>query len=516
MALVVSSDGTLDPQTAKARNRAVVLAQGGIHAGEIDGKDAGFLLVRELLRGDAGKAVLSKLTLVFVPVFNVDGHERFGKNNRPNQRGPEEMGWRTTAGNLNLNRDYMKADCPEMAAMLKLLHAWDPIMYVDLHVTDGADFQPVIAVTVNPSLAGPESLMRAGYLLTTRVRERLEKQGHLPVSFYPAFVKDEDPASGFAAWVSPARLSDGYWGLNNRIGVLVETHSWKEYGVRVKATHDALLDLLELTAQDATDWTKAAQLADNEGASIAAKDVVLQYEPTKKAKTIDFRGYKYERVLSPVSGRFYTKYDPSQPQIWKVPLFTELKPQVTVKAPKGGYIVPAAHAGWVQEKLSLHGIHFEILSGPRVAKNWQVEAFRAEEFQFAGQPREGRQTLTVTGHWAKESAHVTEGSLFVPIHQSKARLVVYLFEPLSGESFLNWGFFNASFEKKEYLESYVAEEVARTMLAEQPGLAEEFRMWLANHPEAARDPDRRLEFFGRRHPTWDDRYALYPILRTDQ
>ena len=158
LALVASADGSLDPQAAKAKNRPVVLVQGGIHAGEIDGKDAGFLLLRELLRGEIAPGILSKLTLVFVPVFNVDGHERFGKYNRPNQRGPEEMGWRTTAQNYNLNRDYTKADSPEMAAMLKLLHAWDPILYVDLHVTDGGDFQPDVSLTVAPVAKRPRGV----------------------------------------------------------------------------------------------------------------------------------------------------------------------------------------------------------------------------------------------------------------------------------------------------------------------------------------------------------------------
>ena len=127
VALVVSRAGTLSAEEARRRKIPVVLIQGDIHAGEIDGKDAGFLALREMLEGRAARGALEKTVLVFVPVFNVDGHERFGKWNRPNQRGPEEMGWRTTAQNLNLNRDYVKADAPEMQAMLRLLGEWDPI-----------------------------------------------------------------------------------------------------------------------------------------------------------------------------------------------------------------------------------------------------------------------------------------------------------------------------------------------------------------------------------------------------
>ena len=261
LALVASADGVLDPHAAKARNRPVVLVQGGIHAGEIDGKDAGFLLLRELLRGEIEPGILSKLTFVFVPVFNIDGHERFGKNNRPNQRGPEEMGWRATATNYNLNRDYTKADTPEMAAMLKLLHLWDPILYVDLHVTDGGDFQPDVSLTVSPSLKGPAALTRAGARLGERAKRIMEAKGHLPLLFYPQFVKEDEPLSGFATWVPSARYSEGYWELNNRIGVLVETHSWKDYPVRVKATHDSVAAMMEIAADESDEWRSRARQA---------------------------------------------------------------------------------------------------------------------------------------------------------------------------------------------------------------------------------------------------------------
>lgn len=513
LALVVSADGVLDPQAAKAKNRPVVLVQGGIHAGEIDGKDAGFLLLRELLRGEAAPGILSKLTLVFVPVFNVDGHERFGKNNRPNQRGPEEMGWRTTAQNYNLNRDYTKADSPEMAAMLKLLHAWDPILYVDLHVTDGGDFQPDVSLTIHPSLKGPEALTRAGARLAARAKQLLEAKGHMPLLFYPEYVKEDDPLSGFQLYVSTARFSEAYWGLNNRIGVLVETHSWKPYAVRVKATHDAVLSLMEVAAEEAGQWFRAARLADDEGLAIGGKEVVLRYEATKNAQTIDFPGYEFQRVLSPVSGRLYTKYDSSRPQVWKVPLYSELKPSVTATAPKGGYIVPKAYAAWMSGKLTLHGISYQVLPP---AASLDVEAFRATEFHFGNESYEGHQPLTVKGKWAKEKREIPAGSLFVPIAQPRARLVLQLLEPGSAESFLSWGFFNTAFEMKEYMEPYVNEEVARRMLAEDPRLEGEFRALLREHPEFARSPEKRLEFFYRRHPSWDERFALYPVLRTDR
>ena len=123
VALVVSQDGTLTADAARRKQRPVVFFQGGIHAGEIDGKDAGYWLLRDALQGKVLPGALKGVTAVFVPVFNLDGHERFGPNHRPNQVGPEEMGFRTTAQNLNLNRDYAKVDAPEMALLLKYLTA---------------------------------------------------------------------------------------------------------------------------------------------------------------------------------------------------------------------------------------------------------------------------------------------------------------------------------------------------------------------------------------------------------
>lgn len=220
-ALVASRTGALTADSARLANAPVVLVQGGIHAGEIDGKDAGFLALRELLHGTAAPGALDRLVLVFVPVFNVDGHERFGRWNRPNQNGPEEMGWRTTAQNLNLNRDYMQADTPEMQAMLRLVEAWDPLAYVDLHATNGAKLEHDIAVMVEPIDAGDAPLRTVGRALRDGTLARLSAKGALPLPFYPSFDVTDDPQSGFTHRVSPPRFSQSYIQSRNRIGMLV-------------------------------------------------------------------------------------------------------------------------------------------------------------------------------------------------------------------------------------------------------------------------------------------------------
>ncbi|MBB3832237.1 hypothetical protein FHR55_000403 [Xanthomonas arboricola] len=512
-ALVVSTSGALDAPSAVQRKLPVVLIQGGIHAGEIDGKDAGFLALRELLDGKAGKGVLDKLVWVFVPVFNVDGHERFGAWNRPNQRGPEQMGWRTTAQNLNLNRDYVKADAPEMQAMLRLVQQWDPLMYVDLHVTDGAKFEHDVSVQMEPVHAGDATLQRDGTRWRDAVLADLKKQGSLPLPYYPSFVHEDDPASGFADDVSPPRFSHGYFLLRNRFGMLVETHSWKDYPTRVRVTRNAIVSVLQQTARNGTQWRADALAADQRAMQLAGTSEPLSFAAGPQARTVAFRGYAYTRTPSPISGALMTHYDERTPQIWKVPLRDQIKPDVVVDAPRGGYLVPAAQAALVGEKLRLHGIDFMTIGS---AAERPVQTFRAGKASAAARSNEGHQNLQVSGQWRDETRAVPAGSLFVPIAQPKARLVMAMLEPQAPDSLLQWGFFNTAFERKEYMEAYVAEEVARDMLANDAALKAQFEQRIASDPDFAKDPQARLEFFVKRHSSWDERYQLYPVLRTAQ
>ena len=510
-ALVASTSGALTPEQAQRRGLPVVLIQGGIHAGEIDGKDAGFLALREVLEGRAANGALDKLVWVFVPVFNVDGHERFGAWNRPNQRGPKEMGWRTTAQNYNLNRDYLKADTPEMQAMLQLVQRWDPLVTVDLHATNGAQFEHDISIQVEPVHAGDAGLRTAGLALRTGVIDDLAKQGSLPLPYYPSFVVQDDPTSGFEDGVPPPRFSHGYFLLRNRIAMLVETHSWKEYPVRVRITRNTVVSVLEHVARDGASWLTTAKQADIAAASLGGRQEPLTYVAAPAARTVEFRGYAYTRTTSDVSGALMTRYDETTPQVWRVPLKDDIRPGIVVEAPGAGYLVPAAEAAWVAAVLKTHGVEYRLLG-----KAWQGDAqvFRATKSSFGSASVETHQRLTVEGDWTRESRATPAGALFVPIAQPRARLVMALLEPKAPDSLLAWGRFNNAFERKEYMEDYVAEAVAREMLRD-PAVKAEFERRLREDTAFAQSPAARLEFFYRRHPSWDERYQLYPVLRVD-
>jgi hypothetical protein len=510
--LVVTRTGAFTPEAAAAGHLPVLLVQGGIHAGEIDGKDAGFLALREVLDGKAAPGALQKQVWLFVPVFNVDGHERFAAWNRPNQRGPEEMGWRATAQDYNLNRDYMKVDTPEMAAMLALVDAWDPLATVDLHVTDGAKFQHGVSVEVQPALAGDASLAADGRALQSAVIAQLDAKGAMALPFYPSFVENDDPASGFAGWLKSPRYSDGYFWQRNRFGMLVETHSWKDYATRVRITHDAIVALLEQVRDHGAAWRADADAADVRATLMAGTTVPLDWKPTDRVRMIDFQGYAYTRTPSDVSGTSWTQYDETKPQTWHVPMRDEMVPAHVAVAPRGGYIVPIAWASIVEPRLRAQGIRYRRLDAALPAAT--VQAYRASSFEFAKQSFEGHQRLSIEGEWKPETHALRAGSLFVPIAQPEARLLMGLLEPDAPDSLLQWGYFNNAFEQKEYMEAYIAEEVARGML-QDPAAKAEFEQRLREDKAFAASPRKRLEFFARRHPSWDDQYGMYPVLRTD-
>ncbi|GAA0753048.1 M14 family metallopeptidase [Ideonella azotifigens] len=514
LALAISQSGALTPEAARQRGLPVVLIQSGIHAGEIDGKDAGFQVLREVLDGQAAPGALKHAVWLFVPVFNIDGHERFGAWNRPNQRGPEEMGWRTTGQNHNLNRDYLKADAPEMQAMLGLVRDWDPLATVDLHVTDGAKFEHDVAVMVEPVNAGDEALRSVGRAWRDGVIADLAQQGSLPLPFYPSFEVEDDPASGVRDSVSPPRFSTGYFLLRNRLAMLVETHSWKDYPTRVRVMRNTIVSVLARIAEHGQAWLKIAHEADERAAKLAGQPVPLDYAATDKARIVPFRGYAYTRTPSDISGALMTRYDENKPEVWQLPLYDEVLPKTVVNAPGAGYLVPAAWAATVARWLDLHGVRYQ-----RLPAGWAeapTSTWRSEQPKFEATSSEGRQRLSAPGARRSEARSLPPGSLFVPIAQPAARLAIALLEPQAPDGLLGWGVFNNAFEHKEYMEPYVAEEVARAQLAADPALAQAFQQKLANDPAFAASPQARLDFFYRRHSSWDERYGLYPVLRVDQ
>ncbi len=489
-------------------NLPVIYIQAGIHAGEIEGKDAGFAFVRDLLLGKVAPGALDAVSVVFVPVLNPDGHERFGPNHRPNQRGPEEMGFRTNGARQNINRDFVKADTLEAQAVLSVMRTRDPILLIDLHTTDGAKFEHDISLNIAPEAPRGDQLEETADAMRAGLMKRMTELGHLPVDFYPSFIDDENPLSGFeTGGEAPPRFSQFYSASRGRLGLLVETHSWRTYKERIASTYHTLQAIFEAARTQAPSWRKACDDASKADAALGGQKLTLFWKP-KGTKEIEFRGYAFEKRVSDLTGGTWLVYDEKTPQIWKVPVSAGIEPALTVDVPRGGYVIDGGFAKLVAQILDRHGIQHR----PVTASELAVDAFRATKVTYAP-PFEGRTRVTIEGAWAAEKRTLDRGAIFVPIAQPNARLVVHLFDPSLPDSLAQWGFFNIAFEQKEYMEPYVVEEQARALLAKDPALRAKFDAAVTADEELAKSAQKKVQWFYKQLPAWDERVNLLPVFR---
>ena len=320
------------------RERPRVLVQAGIHGGEIDGKDAGLMLLRDISqRGRA--SLIDNVDLVFVPIFNVDGHERSSPFNRPNQRGPRAQGWRTTATNINLNRDYLKADAPEMQAMIGLIRRVDPVLYFDIHVTDGVDYQYDITYGFQGRGGRYAQSPAIGRWLDTVLRPNMDRAltraGHIPSGLIFA-MDDRDPAAGIVDFAAQPRLSHAYGDFARVPTVLVENHSLKPYRQRVLGTYVLIEEALRLAGANEASLRQAIA-ADR---ASRPSEVVLGWRPSEQpGPTIPWRGIAYETYQSSISGRQEVRWL-GRPQNSTMRVLVQ-EPALTVALPRAWW-VPAS------------------------------------------------------------------------------------------------------------------------------------------------------------------------------
>jgi hypothetical protein len=505
--MVVASRGQLfTPAALAASKKPVVLVQGGIHAGEIDGKDAGLMLLRDLTVGGKLNALLDQVELLYVPIFNVDGHERSGPYGRINQRGPEKMGWRTTARNLNLNRDYMKAEAPEMRAMLGAIAAWQPDLYVDVHVTDGIDYQYDVSWGYGGEDGWSPAISRfLSQVLDPPVQQKLEAAGHAP--HYLIFSLDSDnPDQGHIKWQNGApRFSDSYGAARHLPTILVENHSLKSHERRVLGTYVFLQGVLETVGKNAAALEQA--IAEDRARRPDPLPLRFDLKAGVPPVVIDFLGVEYRQEKSAASGT-KTVFT-GVPVAKQIPRLEKVEAVAKAARPKA-YLVPPQ---WPEaiENLAIHGIRTERFEAPR---QLEVEMYRLEGAKIAGQSFEGRVGIELASPPRLEKRKETfpAGTIRVPTDQPLGDLAMLLLEPESEDSLLRWGYFLEILSRTEYVEPYVMAPMAEKMLAADPALAAEFAKKLEDEKFAA-DPQARLQFFYRKTPYFDDRHLLYPVAR---
>ena len=512
--LIVSKDRAFSPEAARTTGKPVVLVQNGIHAGEIEGKDASLALVRDLAVLHRQSRLLDHVILLVVPMLSPDAHERRSRFNRINQNGPDEMGWRYTPLGLNLNRDYMKVESPEMRALIsQVFTRWWPDLLIDNHTSDGADFQSEIGYSFNfgPEVPGPEAewLTKA---FEGRVIPALAALGSRPAP-YLDFDRPGDPAGGAELFEAEPRYSNGYAAIQCRPSVLVETHALKSYEVRVRATYNLMAALLgELDARPAA-LRRAVAASESLVAlrpfePLDRRRVSLESKPSPRATPTPFQAVRWVREKSEITGASVTRFLP-EPIDTLIPVRRDMVSTVDVVVP-AGYLVPQEWTT-VADHLQLHGVRFQRLSAAwaDTVEVPHVIAYRESLGTF-----EGHHVTTVTQmklerRWRAWRA----GDLWVPCDQPRALVAMELLEAQAPDGLMYWNAFDTVLERKEYAEEYVMEPIAKRMMSDDPALAAEFRARVAADTAFAHSARARLDFFYQRSPWFDPEAGLIPVAR---
>jgi hypothetical protein len=506
--MIIDNQGLSNPAAIHASGKVLLLIQACIHPGESEGKDAGLMLIRDLVIDKKFSGLLDHVSILFIPIFNVDGHERFGQYNRINQNGPQEMGWRVTANNLNLNRDYLKADAPEMQAWLKMFNRWMPDFFIDTHTTDGADYQYVM--TYQMELYGDMDPGLTDWSKNIFLKDwsAQMENARIPVFPYIEFRNWHNPESGIEMSVGPPMLSQVYTSLRNRPGLLLETHMLKPYGKRVSATYQALKACISILGKESVNLKSLVRQADKDvaGQVFRKTGFPLRFETLNDSTITDFLGIEYKKVKSEITGEDYYQYGKTK-TTYQIPFFDKTKPSLLARLPEA-YIIPAE---WktVADRLELHGIKTKRLARDTTLS---ISTWKFSGPKWQSNPYEGRHPLN-----SFESNEITisrdfpAGSVLVDMAQPGAKIIAHLLEPKGNGSLLYWGFFDAIFEQKEYAENYVVEPLAAKMIAENPSLKTEFMKKKAADTVFAKNPDAILNWFYSKTPYWDNRKDIYPV-----
>ena len=513
IALVVSKDRAFTPEAAARSGKVVILIQSGIHAGEIEGKDTVLMLVRDMVAGKRFAPWLDHAIFVIIPVFNVDGHEFFSPYHRPSQNGPKSTGLRANAQRLNLNRDYIKADTPEMRAWLRLFNSWMPDFHIDNHVTDGSDMQYDVTwdMARNQDLADP-----AGAWVRDRFVPELDKRmtadGHL-VAPYGALRSVNGQREFFMEVFSP-RYSHLYAAVQNRPSLLVESHSLKAAKTRAWAHYDIMRHSIDTILLDPEGLRRAVREADREMASRAgnrsAPPVYLAGKVSDQSRPLIYRALKAGPFQSEVTGGRVTRYL-AEPDDLETRIHDQIDTTVEAQMPLG-YLIPSAWTG-VAELLKLHGVEMERIAK---ARDEEFETYRFTNTRFQAASNEGHVMLDFEARLVKEKIAIPAGSYWVGLKQRRARLIMAMLEPQAPDSLARWGLLNSVFEgggRGGGMGEYLSEPIARRMMADNPELRKQFEAKLAADLQFAADPRARLQWWFQQSKYEAGDTGRYPIVR---
>lgn len=512
--VIVDKDGLQTPEQIRKKGRAIILVESCIHAGEPDGKDATMIMLRDMIVHKKDIELLDNVSFLFIPVFNVDGHEDFRATNRINQNGPEELGTRNTAQQLNLNRDFLKADAPEMRAWLKLYNRWMPELFIDVHVTNGADFQYVTTYAIENHGTMMELGLRQWTtdIFEKQLNEQMTEVG-FPMFLYASFRNSNAPEQGIFINIYDPRYSEAYAAARNRIGLLLENHIYKPYKQRVMCTIEAIKASARIIGANKEELFDVVERADKvtSSAEYRKTPMDLTYKAVNRDSVwIDYLAWERETVKSDLSGADWTRHNYEKPITVKAPLITSYEATSSIQLPEAYIFMPQ----WIDviKILDLHDIKYTRLTEP---KKIEVETYRYNGATFSPRQSEGRIPVVKTDYTTQtETLEYPAGSILIDMNHPSARIAAWLLEPSAPGSLVYWGFFNQVLQPTNefWIRLGYMEEKGRELLAKDPALKAEFDEKMKD-PAFAGDSNAILNFFYERvrkaahqnnevHPAW--------------
>lgn len=506
--LFIITDGTpLHPDSIRAHSKNILWITNAIHPGEPDGVDASLLLAQALLESDQLMGLTVNTVVCIVPVYNVSGALRRASHSRANQNGPREYGFRGNARNLDLNRDFIKVDSRNTIALEDALAYWDPDVYFETHVSDGADHQYVMELltTQKDKLDGGLSAFMTGTMMP-RLYEWMDSRHMLMCPYFET--QGQKPEDGLYAFYDSPRYSTGYNAMFDRIGILAESHMLKPYAERVNATFQLMLATLAAMNDHPADLRKARANAKRNTASLTELGLNWKLD-TAQVEQLPWKGWVAEQRPSEVSGLPRLHYDHSRPTETQVPFLGTYRASLVKRKPKA-YIIPAA---WTH-LLPKAGIgHFKRSMLVRDT-TLMVEVDSIVSFDTGRSPYEGHYLhRDVRCATRKMLMRAPAGSMLISMGQPLDRFVMETLEPEAEDSYFAWGFFDSVLQQKEWFSDYVFEDLAAQLLRDDPALKVALEAERAKDPQFAMDAWAQLYFVYQRSPYFESSYRKYPVLR---
>lgn len=471
----------------KAKAKTTVLINNAIHAGEPDGVNACLLWMEEWIR--KGKKTKDLPVIAIIPAYNIGGMMNRSSSSRANQDGPAEYGFRGNAQNLDLNRDFIKMDSKNMFTFAKIYHALDPDVFIDTHVSNGADYQYTLTfIHSMKERMRPEMLNLLNQKYIPALTETLKKKGW----DWSPYVETmgETPESGIEAFNDLPRYAQGYGSLFNALSVTVETHMLKPFPQRVQATKDYLNFLFYWSQSNTKEIERARKQAFMMDQLNLLNTFQFNYQLTDKKDSILFKGYEFVHKPSEISGKDRLFYDRSKPFTKYIPYYQSYQNQDSVRIPQG-YIV-SKEAVSIIERLKANGVEFTEIDSSSSRK---VVTIRILDFESGAKPYEGHYLhRKVKSMEQEEEVRIPEGSIWIPCLQSNLKFIVSVLEPRCEDSYFAWNFMDSYIQEKEYFSAYVFEDEAAQLLKENPSLREKLESKKLADPEFAKSAEAQLFF----------------------